>query len=114
MSMATDVIDAQIEDYRARDVERFLSHYADDASVVLFDGTPMFPDKQMMRQQYGKLFADSPELGMTIASRMTAGEFVVDEEHITGFHFEGMPTEMTALSVYRVNGGKIIKLMLLL
>jgi hypothetical protein len=34
MSMATDVVDAQIQAYRAKDVERFLSHYADDASVV--------------------------------------------------------------------------------
>jgi hypothetical protein len=113
MSMATDVIDAQIEAYRARDVERFLSHYADDASVVLFDGTPMFPDKQVMREQYGKLFADSPGLGITIANRISAGDFVVDEEHISGLHFGDMPTEMTALSVYRITNGKISKLMLL-
>ena len=53
------MVDAQIEAYRAKDVERFLSHYADDASVVLFDGTPMFADKQAMREQYGKLFADN-------------------------------------------------------
>ncbi len=31
--MATDVVDAQIEAYRAKDVERFLSCYADGASV---------------------------------------------------------------------------------
>ena len=80
MSRATDVVDAQIEAYRAKDVGRFLSHYADDASVVLFDGTPMFADKQAMREQYGKLFADSPDLHLTVASRMTAGDFVVDEE----------------------------------
>jgi ketosteroid isomerase-like protein len=48
MSRATDVVDAQIEAYRVKDVERFLSHYADDASVVLFDGTPMFnPETQV-------------------------------------------------------------------
>ena len=82
MSMVTDVIDAQIEAYRARDVELFLSHYADDVSVVLFDGNPMFADKQVMREQYGKLFADSPDLRLTIANRMSAGEFVVDEEHL--------------------------------
>jgi hypothetical protein len=35
MSIATDVVDAQIEAYQARDVERFLSHYAGDVSVVL-------------------------------------------------------------------------------
>jgi hypothetical protein len=73
MSMATDVVDAQIEAYRARDVERFLPYYADDASVVLFDGTPMFAGKEVMREQYGKLFAGSPGLNLTIASRMAAG-----------------------------------------
>ena len=111
--MATDVVDAKIEAYRARDVERFLSHYANDISVVLFDGTPMFADKQVMREQYGKLFADSPDLSVSIASRMTAGAFVVDQEEISGFHFGDMPTEMTALTVYEVTDGKIAKLMLL-
>jgi hypothetical protein len=113
MSVATDVVDAQIEAYRAKDVEPFLSCYAEDASVVLFDGTPMFADKPMMREQYGKLFSDSPDLDLTIANRMTAGEFVVDEEHVSGMHFGDTPTEMTALSVYRVTDGKIARLMLL-
>lgn len=48
---ATDVVDAQIEAYRARDVERFLPYYADDACVVLFDGTPMFAGEEVMREQ---------------------------------------------------------------
>jgi hypothetical protein len=113
MSVATDVVDAQIEAYQAKDVERFLSCYAEDASVVLFDGTLMFADKRVMREQYGKLFADSPGLHLTIADRMTAGDFVVDEEQVSGMHFGDMPTEMTALSVYRVTDGKIARVMLL-
>ncbi len=48
-----------------------------------------------------------------MASRMVAGDFVVDEEQLSGFVFEGMPTEMTALTVYRVVDGKIARLMLL-
>jgi hypothetical protein len=114
MSSAADVVDAQIDAYRARDVDAFLSHYADEASVVTFDGTAMFPDKQVMREAYGKLFADSPDLAVSIGNRMTAGDFVVDEEHLSGFHFGEMPTEMTALTVYRVTDGKISRLMLLL
>ena len=114
MSLAANIVDAEIEAFRARDVERYLSHYADDASVVVFDGTAMFADKQAMREQYGKLFADSPDLDVTIANRMTADDFVVDEEHLSGFHFGDMPTEMTALSVYRITDGKITKLMLLM
>jgi hypothetical protein len=113
MSIETDIVDAQIAAYRARDVERFLSYYADDAAVVMFDGTTMFADKRAMREQYGKLFADSPDLHVTIAGRLASQEFVVDEEHLSGFHFPGLPTEMTAIAVYRVTDGKIAKLMLL-
>ena len=113
MSATTDVIDAQIEAYLARDVEKFLSYYADDTSVVMFDGTAMFPNKQVMREAYGKLFADSPDLHVEIPSRMVAGDFVIDEEHLSGDQFEGMPPEMTALSVYRVVDGTIARLMLL-
>jgi hypothetical protein len=58
-----------------------LSHYADDASVVIFDDTVRVASKQVMRQQYGKLFADSPDLRVTIASRIAVGEFAVYEEH---------------------------------
>jgi hypothetical protein len=57
--------------------------------------------------------AASPDLHLTIANRMVAGEFVVDEQHVPGLHFGDMPTEITALSVYRVTSGKIASLMLL-
>jgi uncharacterized protein (TIGR02246 family) len=113
MSTETDVVDAQIEAYRARDVERFLSCYAADASVVAFDGTVMFSSKDEMRARYGQLFADSPDLQVTIASRIAAGEFVVDEEHLSGFHFGDMPTDLVAVAVYRVTDGRISRLMLL-
>jgi hypothetical protein len=101
MSMATDVVDAQIVAYQAKDVERFLSYYADDASVVLFDGTPMFAGKQTMREQYGKLSADSPDLDLTIASRVTAGNSW-STTSVSGVNFGDVPTEMTALSAYPV------------
>jgi hypothetical protein len=113
MSIATDVVDAQIEAFRARDVEQFLSHYADDASVVMFDGAAMFGSKDVMREQYGKLFADSPDLQVSIANRITAGEFVIDEEHLSGFHYGDMPADLTSVAVYRVTNGKIARLMLL-
>jgi len=113
MSIETDVIDAQIEAYRARDIEEFLSHYTDDISVMMFDGTVMFGGKEDMREAYGKLFADSPDLRVSIGGRIAVGEFVIDEEHLSGFHFGDMPTELTAVSIYRVTGGKIAGLMLL-
>lgn len=113
MSEVTDVVDAQVEAYRARDVERFLSYYADDVSVVLFDGTPMFGDKDAMRQGYAKLFADSPDLHVSIANRIADGEFVIDEEQLTGFNFGGAPTELRSVVAYRVVDGKIARVMLM-
>ena len=49
--------------------------------MVIFDDTVRVASKQVMRQQYGKLFADSPDLRVTIASRIAVGEFAVYEEH---------------------------------
>jgi hypothetical protein len=66
-----------------------------------------------MREQYGKLFADRPNLRVSSAGRVTAGEFAVDEEHVSGLNFADMPAEMTVLRTYRVVGGKISRLMLL-
>jgi putative hydrolase of HD superfamily len=113
MSDTTNVVDAQIEAYRAKDIERYLSHFADDASVVFFDGTPMSSDKEAIRLQYGKMFADSPDLQVTIANRIVSGEFVIDEEHLSGFNYGGMPREMTAVAIYRVVDGKIARMMIL-
>jgi uncharacterized protein (TIGR02246 family) len=114
MSETTSVVDAQIEAFRSRDIERYASHFAEDASVVTFDGTQMFSGREEIRQQYGKLFADSPRLQVTIANRIANGEFVVDEEHLSGFHYGEMPTEMTGVAIYRVIDGKIARMMLLL
>lgn len=45
MSKTIEIVDACLDAYRARDVDRFLSYFADDASVILFDGTAMMADK---------------------------------------------------------------------
>jgi uncharacterized protein (TIGR02246 family) len=114
MSEVTDVVDAMLDAYRARDVDRLLSHFAEDASVVLFDGSSMMANKQVMRDRYEKFFADSPDLQLSIANRIAVGDFVVDEEHSQNVHFEGMPPDLTDVAVYRVVDGKIAKLLVLL
>jgi hypothetical protein len=114
MSDASDVVDSQIEAFRSRDIDQFLSHYGDDVSVVLFDGSPMIADKQAMRAAYGALFANSPDLQVTIANRIVIGDFVVDEEHLQGFHLGDAPTEFVAAAVYRVVDKRIARLQLLM
>jgi hypothetical protein len=45
---------------------------------------------------------------------MSSGEFVINEEQVTGLNFNGYPSEVTALVIYRVVAGKIEKMMLLI
>jgi len=47
------------------------------------DGSVMFATKEAMRQQVGKLFADSPDLDTTIASQIVIGQLAGDEEQIS-------------------------------
>lgn len=47
-------------------------------------------------------FRDSPQLRTEIPRRMVAGDYVVDEEELSGFILAGFPPAMRAVVVYRV------------
>jgi hypothetical protein len=113
MNQVTNVIDQQIEAYRKRDIDSFLSFYVPDVQICDIDGAVRMDGTTVMRQRYGELFENSPELAAEIANRITVGEFVIDEEHITGFNLPGYPTELHSAVVYRVQNGKINRVLLL-
>jgi len=114
MSEATDVVDRQIAAYRDRDLERFLGFYAADIKVRDFDGNVLMDGLEAMRGRYGLLFRDSPRLSVEIARRMVAGDYVIDEEHLSGFNLAGSPAEMQAVVIYRVRQGLIHDVVLLM
>jgi hypothetical protein len=64
-------------------------------------------DKAAMRGQYGPLFQDSPQLSVEIPRRMVAGDYVVDEEDISGFILAGFPQAMHAVVAYLIRDGLI-------
>jgi uncharacterized protein (TIGR02246 family) len=107
MSEATDVVDRQIAAFRDRDLERFLGLYAADVKVRDFDGSLLMDGLEAMRGQYEPLFHDSPQLTVEIPRRIVAGDYVIDEEDITGFILAGFPPAMHAVVVYRVQDGLI-------
>jgi hypothetical protein len=78
-----------------------------------FDGNSMMDGIDVIREQYGQLFRDSPDLHVEIPRRMVQGDYVIDQEVITGFVLPGYPTEMRAVVVYRVRDGVIADMMLL-
>lgn len=113
MSDATDLIDRQIAAYRARDLDAFLSFYAADVKIKDFDGNVLMDGIESMRQAYGQLFRDSPHLQLELPGRMVSGDFVIDEEIITGFILDGSPPTVHSVVVYQVRDGLIRQVQLL-
>jgi hypothetical protein len=107
MAETTDIIDAQIAAYRDRDLEQFLGYYSPGVIVKDLTGNVLMDGLDVMREQYGQLFRDSPRLQVDILSRMVVGECVIDDEQVTGFNLPGSPTELHAVVVYQVRDDKI-------
>jgi len=84
MKSSAELIQAQVDAYNARDLEAFLAAYAESV-VLLKDGREQTLDKAVLRERYGKLFRENPDLKCEIRSREVAGDAVIDEEHVTGF-----------------------------
>jgi imidazolonepropionase-like amidohydrolase len=99
------VVQRQVEAYNARDIEAFLSFYADDVVIRgLPSGEVAWGNKESMRPRYAKRFAENPELLCTITQRIVHGDWVVDHELVTGV--KGRP-RVRAVASYEVKNGLI-------
>ena len=67
-----------------------------------------------IREIYGPLFRDSPDLSVEIPRRIEFGDYVIDEELIDGFNLEGYPRKLRCVAVYRVKDSKISQVTLLM
>jgi hypothetical protein len=99
-----DPVQEQLEAYNARDLERFLTCYAEDVTIEDGAGNTLMQGHAEMRRRYGPMFAEYPDLHCRIASRIRINDYVVDEERITG---RG-PEEAHAVAIYRVAGDRIV------
>ncbi len=109
-----DIIDEQIEAYNARDLDRFIHCYAEEITIEDGAGDVLVQGYEAVRTLYGTLFANSPNLHVRIANRIRVGDYIVDEEEITGFTMQGFSPDMHAAVVYRVADGKIAHVRLLM
>lgn len=112
--MSIDAVVEQLDAYNARDVERFLACYASDAVVEDSGGVQLMSDREAMRAFYTTLFADSPDLRAEVLTRIRVGQFVIDEERVTGMQIYGMPEEAHAAVVYQLRDGLIARVRFLM
>ena len=109
-----DAVLVQLDAFNRRDLEGFLAAYAPDVVIEDGAGNVMMQGHDGIRAMYGPLFAQSPDLRAEVVNRIAVGDYVIDEERTTGFNFPGYPTELHAAVVYRLAGGKIERVRLLL
>ena len=92
-------VDAQLAAYNAHDVDAFMACYRTDCVVDDGDGTRLLTGHTEMRPRYVALFQSSPKLHCEIVSRIVIGDYVIDEESITG----RVPDLRRAVVIYRVD-----------
>jgi hypothetical protein len=96
-------VDAQLDAYNARDVDRFLACYSADVVVQDGSGATLIEGHEAMRAAYAPFFAGFPNLEAEILQRIEAAEYVIDEERILGWQAE----PVRAVAIYHVSDGLI-------
>ncbi|HEU4741265.1 MAG TPA: nuclear transport factor 2 family protein [Meiothermus sp.] len=97
------VVQAQLEAFNTRDIEAFVACYAPDAQILRFPSGGLIAEgHQEIRQRWGHLFAEDPDLQARVASRMVSEGFVIDDERafIRGRQDDG-------IVIYEVRDGLI-------
>jgi hypothetical protein len=105
MADRSDPVARQVDAYNARDLDAFAGCYAQDVVVEDATGGVVMQGLDAFRHAYGELFRASPDLHVEIASRMRVGEYVIDEELVTGRR--GSDETLHVAVVYHVANGAI-------
>jgi hypothetical protein len=98
----SDVIDRLLAALNAHDIDAFLDCYADDATIENGYDEVMARGHDDLRSKYGGMFEQLPDIRVQAVTRTEVGEFVVQEEVVTG---RGEPERH--LAVYLVQAGRI-------
>ena len=108
------LVQEQVDAYNAHDLERFIACYSEDVVIEDAQGDTMMKGQDQMRKLYEELFSANPNIHCEIISRFKVGEYVIDEEHITGFDMEGYPTKVRGAAIYNIVNGKIVHVRLIM
>ena len=94
-------IEAQLAAYNNRDIENFVICFSEDCICEDAEGNVLMQGRETMKQRYGSMFEASPDLHCRIVHRAVVGNFVFDEERVTGRN--GIEGEGHVMAVYTVD-----------
>lgn len=105
MNKASDVVQAQLNAYNARNIDDFVACFWDDVCVrELETGEIIAQGIEPFREMYNALFENCPALHAKLMNRIEREHIVIDHEHVTGMQED---TTQEAVAIYAVDGERI-------
>lgn len=98
------VVQKQLEAYNQCDIEAFAATYTEDVKVVDGAGKMICDGLTKLREVYAPLFQANPNQMALITKRITAGDWVIDDEEVIG---RADNIRRNAVAIYRVKGDRI-------
>jgi hypothetical protein len=98
------IVQQQLDAYNARDIDAFMDTYAENIQLFNFPNQLIAQGKGPMEAQYKGFFDSTPDLHCEIKNRIVIGNKVIDEEYVT---VNG--SKISAVAIYEVENGKIVK-----
>lgn len=109
----TRLIGAMVEAYNARDVDRMLSYFAENAVIVDAEGGLLDSGKAALREVFAKVFADNPELHADVTTSIEVGDWVCIHSTVEDWaRGDGTRGPMAWVELYQVVEGKITRVQL--
>ena len=106
MSVTKPVV-AQLAAYNSRNIVAFMVNFHDDCVCEDGDGNIFLNGKKAMYESYQKMFEASPDLRCTLVNRTVVGNWVFDEERVTGR--AGNDGESHVMAIYKVENELITR-----
>lgn len=98
-SADTDLIDAQMAAYNAKDIDAFLAPYASDVELrLLSTGETLARGVGFLRGTYGERFGQAADLQAETVDRVVVGDLVANRERIT----DGRGDTSESIDIYLV------------
>jgi hypothetical protein len=102
----TGPVQQQIDAYNNQDLDGFVAAYSEDVVLEDGEGNVMAQGHDGIRELYAELFDRSPQLHGEVLNRISVGQYVIDEERVTGINMEGYPSEMHAAVILQTGRGQ--------
>jgi len=100
-----DVVRQQLDAYNARDIDSFMSCWADDAEVFSWPSEIVATGAADIRARHIERFKE-PDLHAQLVSRVAVGGLVVDREIVTRNFPAGRGT-LDVIGIYELDEGRI-------